>query len=134
MEQLTLLLMLAGVGNRLLEVIKKLLGDMLPFEGKAKESLWLSASMVMGLILVFASQTDRHIFTGITVLQTLEPTVARIIAGILVGGGSNAIHGLINVVSKAPNDVTTSTMTTTHTESVPPVETKTTWYNSDTRP
>lgn len=115
MEQLTSLLILSGICNRILEVFKQWFGKLFPFSDDQKEAVWMTASMILGLGLVFAIQSERAIFAGIPVLQTLEPLVAKILAGILVGGGSNVIHSIIKIVNK-PVDLSTLTVTATPSE------------------
>ena len=117
MEQLTSLLILSGICNRILEVFKQWFGKLIPFSDDQKEAVWMTASMVLGLISVFATQSERAIFAGIPVLQTLDPFFAKIIGGILVGGGSNVIHSLINIINNPSGNPDPATLKVTATPS-----------------
>jgi hypothetical protein len=113
-----ILLVIAGSAERFIEIVKPGL------EKTIKDPSWLiSAKVAAAVLMSFALAAFFHfdLLARLGIVGTL-PVIGYAAAGLFASIGSSGLHAILEWLKtiKQPNDVTTVTDKTTHSESTPP--------------
>lgn len=101
MDALSLVMLLAIVVEKVMELFKTLVYSIPFFPDKFRPLTLELISLVFGMLLAYETQMDALALIGI---QTQNSFVGIIITGLVIGKGANFAHDFFHFFSKKPKD------------------------------
>lgn len=104
MEPLVMILILAAVGEAVIEVLKPLIRPAIFALGVDAEQAYLYLSTVLGLLLAFIYGADILAAVGLSPPNQAALIFGQAATGLILGRGSKAVHDAINRLSGVSGD------------------------------
>jgi len=98
---LTTLMFLAGVVNRIVELLKPTL-EALPISSELRGTVTRALAIALGVIAVVGGGPELNLFVLSEVYGQINPAIGLIFTGVVVGGFSNLLYALAELLTRKP--------------------------------
>jgi len=100
-QLLTTLLFLAGVVNRIVELLKPTI-EALPVDDAWRAAITRALAIALGIVAVVGGGTELNLFSLSEVYGQINPIVGLFFTGVVVGGFSNLLYALAELLTRKP--------------------------------